>query len=117
MNHPRFLEWVGVPESAGLLKMGPGRWLNALSRDQAMDAVIQLHRDVCMMTTNLDVMDPYALSLQGTTSKMLKLGLGSSDFPSADVTAGAVGPRVRRTSVQMEAMGLWRPSLDPIILA
>ena len=32
LNHPRFLESVGVPESAGLLEMGPGRWLNALSR-------------------------------------------------------------------------------------
>ena len=40
LNHPRFLEWVGVPESAGLLEMGPGRWLNALSRDQAMDAAM-----------------------------------------------------------------------------
>ena len=24
LKHPRFLEWVGVPESAGLLEMGPG---------------------------------------------------------------------------------------------
>ena len=31
LNHPRLLEWFGVPESAGLLEMGPGRWLNALS--------------------------------------------------------------------------------------
>ena len=47
-----------------------------------MDAAIQLHRDVCMMATNLDVLDQYALSLQGIASKMLKLGLGSSDFGS-----------------------------------
>ena len=105
------------PGSAGLLEMGPGRWLHTLSRDQAMDAAIQLHQDVCLMTTNLDVLDQYALSLQGTASKMLKLGLASSDFPSAEVAAGALGPRVRRASVQMEAIGLWRPSLDPIMLA
>ena len=117
LNHPCFLEWIGIPESAGLLEMGPGRWLNALLRDQAMDAAIQLHRDVCLMATNLDVLDQYALSLQGTASKMLKLGLGSSDFPSADVAAGALGLRVHRASIQMEAMGLWRPSLDPITLA
>ena len=60
LNHPRLLEWVGVPESAGLLEMGPGRWFNTLSRDQAMDAAIQLHRDVCLMATNLD---QYALSM------------------------------------------------------
>ena len=85
-----------------------------LSRDQAMATAIQLHRDVCLMTTNF--LDQYALSLQGTASKMLEMSLGSSDFLSADVAAGAMGPRVRRASIQMEAMGLWRPSLDPILL-
>ena len=49
-----------------------------------------------LMTTSLDILDQYALSLQGTASKMLEKGLGSSDFPSADVEAGAHGPRVRR---------------------
>ena len=51
LHHPRFLEWIGVPESASLLKMGSGRWLGALSREKAMAAAIQLHRDVCLMTT------------------------------------------------------------------
>ena len=41
-----------------------------------MDAALQLHRDVCLMTTNLDVLDQYVLCLQGTASKILKLGLG-----------------------------------------
>ena len=95
---------------------GPGRWLNSLSWDQAMAAAIQLHRDVCLMTTNLDILDQYALSLHGTASKMLEMSLGSSDFPSADMAAGALGPRVRHASVQIEAMGLWLPSLDPILL-
>ena len=113
LHHPRFLEWISIPESAGLLEMGPGRWLHSLSRDQAMDAAIQLHRDVCLTATNLDVLDQYALSLQGTASKILELGLDSRGFPSAEVAVGALGPRVRRASVQMEAMGLWRPSLDP----
>ena len=36
LNHPRFLEWIGVSESASLLDMGPGMWLHSLSRDQAM---------------------------------------------------------------------------------
>ena len=30
------------------------------------------------------------------------------------VAAEASVPRVRRASVHMEAMGLWRPSLDPV---
>ena len=55
LHHPRFLEWINVPESAGLLEMGPERWL---------------HRDMCMMTTNLDVLDQYVLCLQGTASNI-----------------------------------------------
>ena len=47
MHHLRFLEWIAVPQSAGLLEMGPGRWLNALSRDKAMAAAVQLQRDEC----------------------------------------------------------------------
>ena len=112
LHHTRFLEWIGVPESAGLLEMGPGSWLHSLTRDQALDAAIQLHRDVCLMAINLDILDQYALSLQGMVSKILELGLDSHGFPSAEVTAGALGTIVRRASVQMEAMGLWRPSLD-----
>ena len=73
LHHHRFLEWSGVPESAGLLEMGLGRWLHSLTRDQAMDAAIQLHRDVCLIATNLDVLDQYALSLQGTASKIMDL--------------------------------------------
>ena len=68
------------------------------------------------MQTNLDVLDQYTFSLQGTASKLIERSLGASDFSTAEVAAGALGPRVRRASVQMEAMGLWRPSLDPIRL-
>ena len=115
LNHPRFLEWIGVPEPASLLEMGPGRWLNALWRDQAMAAAIQLQRDVCPMTTNLNILDQYALSLQGTASEMMEMGLGSSDFPSADVAAGALGPRVAALPYRWRLWGCaWRPSLDPI---
>ena len=79
-----------------------------------MAAAVQLQWDVCLMQTNLDVLDQYMLSLQGTASKLIERNLRASDFPTAEVSAGALGPRVRRASVQMEAMGLWRPSLDPI---
>ena len=104
---------IGAPQSAGLLGKGPATWLDSLSCGQAIEAARQLHRDVCLMTTNLNVLDQYVLCLQGTASKMLELSLGSRDFPSAAVAAGAGGPRVRRAAVQMEAMGLWHPSLDP----
>ena len=73
LNHPQFLEWVGVPESPSLLEIGPGQWLDTLSRDQAMAAAIQLHRDVCLMTKNLDIIDQYALS-NGASGVLVALG-------------------------------------------
>ena len=116
MHHPQFLEWIGVPQSASVLEMGGGRWVNNLSRDQAMAAAVHLQRDIGLMQTNLDVLGQYTLSLQGTASKLIELCLGARDFPAEEVAAGALGPRVHRASVQMEAMGLWRPSLDPLWL-
>ena len=90
LNHPRFLEWIGAPESAWLLEMSPGQWCNTLSRDQAMTAAMQLHRDACLMKTNLDILDQYALALHGTASTILQKTIGSSPYP----------------------LGLWRPSMD-----
>ena len=63
LNHPHFLEWLGAPESAWLLEMSPGQWCDTLSRDQAMTAAMRLHRDTCLMKTNLDERD----GLQDTT--------------------------------------------------
>ena len=116
VHHPRFLEWIGVPHSACLLEIGAGRWVNHLSRDQAVAAAVNLQRDVGLMQTNLDVLDQYSLALQGTASKLIELCLGAWIFPAEEVAAGALGPRARRASVQMEAMGLWRLSLDPLRL-
>ena len=114
LNHPRFLEWIGAPESAWLLELSPGQWCDTLSRDQAMTATMQLHRDACLMKTNLDILDQYALALHGTASKILHKTIGGSPYPRAEVAAAAQGPRARRASVHMEALGLWRPSMDPV---
>ena len=116
MHHPRFIEWIVVPQSAGLLEIGGGRRLDNLSQDQAITAAVHLQRDVGLMQTHLDVLDEYTVSLLGTASRMIELCLGTRDFLAEEVAAGALGPRVRRASVQMEAMGLWHPSLDPLRL-
>ena len=115
VHHLWFLEWIGVLQSACLLEMGAGRWVDHLSRDGAVAAAVQLQRDVGLMQTNLDVLDQYSLALQGTASKLIEVcwGAAVSDGRSG---CGALGPRVRRASVQMEAMGLWRPSMDPLRL-
>ena len=92
LNHPRFLEWIGDPESAP--EMSPGQWCDTLSRDQAMTAAMQLHRDACLMKTNLDILDQYALALHGTASsyRMLQKTIGGSPYPRVEVAAAAQGP-------------------------
>ena len=117
LNHPRFLEWLGAPDSAWLLEMSPGHWCDTLSRDQAMTAAMQLHRDACLMQTNLDILDQYALALHGTASKLLQSTIGGGPYPGAEVATAAPGTHARRASVQMEALGLWRPTMDPLQFA
>ena len=98
MNHPRLLEWIGVPESASLLEIGPGRWPDALSRDKAMAAAIQLQRDVCLMT------------IENSASKMLERSLGASDFLSLPFRWrlwGCGGPRwTLHICIRMSGSGL-----------
>ena len=89
-------------------------WVDKLSRDQAVTAAVHLQRDVGLMQTNVDVLDQYALSLQKAASRIIDNCLGPCVYPAAEVATGALGPWVRRAAIQMEAMGLWRPSLDPL---
>ena len=39
-----------------------------------------------------------------------------SDYAEPEVETGTLGPRVYRAAKQMESMGLWRPSTDPLRL-
>ena len=71
LSHPRFVEWIGVPQSAGLLELSGRQWVNKLSRDQAVTAAVHLQRDVGLMQTNVDVFDQYALSLQKAASRII----------------------------------------------
>ena len=45
LHHPRFLEYVGAPESARLLNRSPGYWLNHMDREEALSAALQLQHD------------------------------------------------------------------------
>ena len=116
LNHPRFVEWIGVPQSAGLLELSGRQWVDKLSRDQAVTAAVHLQRYVGLMQTNVHVLDQYALSLQKAATRIIDRCLGPYGYPAVDIARGALGPRVRRAAIQMESMGLWRPSLDPLRL-
>ena len=68
----------------------------------------------CLMKSNLDVLDQYALALHGTASTILQRTIGGGSFPGAEVRTGSPGAHAGRISVQMEALGLWRPMMDPV---
>ena len=78
------------------------------------DITLLLQRDVGLMQTNVDILNHYALSLQKAASRIIDRCLGPCEYP--EIATGALGPRVRRAAYQMESMGLWRPSLDPLRL-
>ena len=67
-----------------------------------------------MSNEDLDILDQYALALHGMASKILQKTIASGPYPRAEGAAAAQGPRARRASVHMEALGLWRPSMDPV---
>ena len=87
-----------------------------LSRDEAVTAAVHLQRDVGLMQTNVDVLDQYTLYLQKAASRIIDNCLGPSKYPASEVETGTLGPRVSRAAKQMESMGLWRPSMDPLQL-
>ena len=54
IQHPRFLECVGAPESTRLLGHPPAEWLRVMDRRDALIAAVQLERDAGLMASNLD---------------------------------------------------------------
>ena len=113
IHYSWFLEWVGAPEYARLLGCVSNKWIRSLTWLQTIDFACQLQRDACLMTSNLSVLDQYALSLNGTASDILELVIGCHNFLSAAMDTTAPVPIVCRASAHMEAMGLWRPSRGP----
>ena len=53
LTHPRFLEFLGAPESARLLNGSPGHWVRMMDREDAVAATLQLQHDAGVMTSNL----------------------------------------------------------------
>ena len=56
LHNPRFLEFVGAPESARLLFRSPAYWVHHLDQEDAITAAVNLQRDAGLMTSNLQVL-------------------------------------------------------------
>ena len=95
LHHPRFLEFVGAPESARLLDSSPTFWVDQLAKEQAMAAAVNLQRDAGVMLSNLQILSQFAMALNRMSS-MMDLGLGQSWFPKAEVDDLSTAPRAAR---------------------
>ena len=102
LYHPRFLEWVGPPESARLLDLGPVPGHGSLSRAQSVDVALPIAPGRVSHGLNPKYTGPvYTMSSGDGEKKLLELTWGRPDFPSA---AAAPLTRVPRVSTHVEAM-------------
>ena len=98
LHHPRFLEFIGAPDSARLLNHSPSFWVNRLGQECAMAAAINPQRDAGLMMTNLQILAQFVTSLNRMSSEMLNIGMdqvvfsvgrGRKTFYDTEGTAGS----------------------------
>ena len=112
LHHPRFLEYVGAPESARLLTRAPGHWVQTMEREEAVTAALQLQHDAGLITSNLQVLGQFFTSLNRMSLEVMRLAFGKEVFPSDMVQAISPAPWVHRAAHYMAAMDLWRPPVS-----
>ena len=64
LHHPRFLEFIGAPESARLLYRSPTFWIQHMDAEDAVAAAVNLQRDAGLMLSNLQILSQFVTSLQ-----------------------------------------------------
>ena len=113
LHHPRFLEFIGAPESARLLYHSPSFWVDQLGEECAMAAAVNLQRDADLMLSNLQILSQFVTSLHRMSSEMMSIGIGHVVFPTNEIADLSSTRRVPRAAQYMAAMGLWRPQTGP----
>ena len=113
LHHPRFLEFIGAPESARLLNQSPSFWVDRLGQESAMAAAVNLQKDAGFMMSNLQILGQFVTSLHRMSAEMLSIGVDHVVFPVEEVDRLSVMPMAQRAAKYMTAMGLWRPPSGP----
>ena len=108
MHHPRFLEFIGAPESACCSVLRPSEHGPGGLRHNS-----HLQHDAGMMSSNLQILGQFVTSLQRISSGVLSLAMGQVVFPSSAVDTLSPTPRAPPAASYMSAMGLWRPLGGP----
>ena len=113
LHHPRFLEFIGAPESARLLNHSPSFWVNRLGEECARASAVNLQRDAGLMMSNLQILAQFVTALHWMLSEMMSIGVGHVVFPAEEIAKLSMTPRAQRAAKYMAAMGLWRPPSGP----
>ena len=113
LHHPRFLEFIGAPESARLLDNSPSFWVDRLGQERAMAAAVNLQRDAGFMMSNLQILEQFVMSLHRMSAEMLSIGVDHVVFLVEEVDKLSVMPRAQREAKYMTVMGLWRTPSGP----
>ena len=96
LHHPRFLEFIGAPESARLLNQSPSFWVDRLGQESAMAAAVNLQREAGFMMSNLQILAQFVMSLHRMSAEMLSIGVDHVVFPVDEVDKLSVMPRAQR---------------------
>ena len=112
LTDPRFLEYVGAPESSRLMSRSPEYWVHHMGVENALSAALQLQHDAGLVLSNIQVLQQLVTSMGRTASDVLLAVHGRQAFPSSALQQVIPSYRVRRASHYMSTMGLWRPPVE-----
>ena len=115
LTDPRFLEYVGAPESSRLMSRSPEYWVHHMGVENALSATLQLQHDTGLVLSNVQVLQQLVTSMCQTSSDVLLAVHGRQAFPSNAVQQVMPSHRVRCASHYMMTMGLWRPPVETVI--
>ena len=94
LHNPRFLEYVGAPESARLLSRSPEYWLRHMGRERTLVAALQLQHDAGLILSNLQVLGQFVTSLNRMPSEVMRVAFDREPFPTEAVQFVAPSHRV-----------------------
>ena len=71
LTDPRFLEYVGAPESSRLMSRSPEYWVHHMGVENALSAALQLQHDAGLVLSNIQVLQQLVTSMGRTASDVL----------------------------------------------
>ena len=113
LHDPRFLEYVGAPESARLLSRDPEYWVEHMGREKTISAALQLQHDAGLILSNIQILQQLVTALHRASANVMGAVRGHQPFLTQAMQHALPSGGVVRAAHYMMAMGLWRPPIPP----